>query len=121
MTEAANNTSAALFACDLTALSEGRRSAHQALALRLFGTLVQETRELPDGFAYRFDGEHYALVADFIAGERLCCPFFAFTLDVTPQHGPVWLRLTAAGDVKPFLQAEIGQLLVARPESEAAR
>ena len=111
MTQAANNTSAALFACDLTALSEQQRSAHQALALRLFSTLLQETRELADGFAYRFDGEHYALVADFIAGERLCCPFFTFTLEVTPQRGPVWLQLTAAGDVKPFLQAEIGQLL----------
>jgi hypothetical protein len=100
-----------LFACDLSALSEEQRAAHQALAVQLFGTLLQETRELPDGFAYRFDEQDYSLVAAFIANERQCCPFFAFTLEVAPQHGPVWLRLTAQGDVKPFLRAEIGQLV----------
>lgn len=106
---------ALLFSCDMMALSEEQRAAHQAVALQLFGTLLQETRELPDGYAYRFDGEHYALVAAFIAHERLCCPFFSFDLQVTPQQGPIWLRLTAAGDVKPFLRAELGQVMPNRP------
>lgn len=100
-----------LLACDLTALSEEQRTAHQAVAIQLFGSLLQETRELSDGFAYRFAAEHYQLVAAFIANERQCCPFLAFTLEVAPQHGPVWLKLTAHGDVKPFLRAELGQLI----------
>ncbi|HEY0738699.1 MAG TPA: hypothetical protein VGD69_27520 [Herpetosiphonaceae bacterium] len=101
-----------LFACDLTALSEEQRTTHQAVAIQLFGSLLRETRELPDGFAYRFDAEHYQLVAAFIANERQCCPFFAFTLEVAPHGGPVWLQLTAEGDVKPFLRAELGQLVI---------
>ena len=86
-------------ACDLTALSAEQRSAHLALVAQLFGSLVREIRELPDGYAYRFDGEHYQLAAEFIANERLCCPFLTFGLDVSPQRGPVWLRMTGEGEV----------------------
>ena len=97
-----------LFYCDMLTLSPAQRTAHQNLIARLFGTLVQDTRELPDGYAYRFDNEHYPLVATFITNEQLCCPFLTFELIVTPHRGPVWLQLTAPGDVKPFLQEELG-------------
>jgi hypothetical protein len=98
-----------LFFCDLSALSREQRAAHIPLSTRLFGSLVQETRELPDGYAFRFDGAHYPLLADFVTNERRCCPFFSFRLDVAPFAGPVWLHLTAEGDVKAFIREEIGQ------------
>jgi hypothetical protein len=88
--------------------------AHQELIGQLFGTLVQETRELPDGYAYRFQNEHYPLVATFITNEQLCCPFLTFELTVTPHRGPVWLQLTAPGDVKPFLKVELGYYIPQR-------
>lgn len=47
-----------LFYCDMATLSHEQRMAHQELIGQLFGTLVQETRELPDGYAYRFHNEH---------------------------------------------------------------
>ncbi len=97
-----------LFSCDLAALSHEQRTAHLALMTRLFGSLVQERRELPDGFAYRFDGEHYEQVATFITTERRCCPFLCFKLELAPHHGPIWLQLSAEGDVKPFLRTEVG-------------
>jgi hypothetical protein len=97
-----------LFYCDLTALSPIERAAHQERIAQLFGTLARETRELPDGFAYRLDGEHYPLLATFIADERRCCPFLAFRLEVAPEQGPLWLQITAQGDVKPFLVEEFG-------------
>ena len=100
-----------LFYCDLSALSREQRTAHLALMAQLFGSLVQETREQPDGFAYRFNGEDYGLVATFITTERRCCPFLCFKLEVAPHHGPIWLQLTAEGEVKPFLREEIGQYL----------
>ena len=103
------NTNEVLFYCDMLALSPTERQAHQALIGRLFGGLLEETRELEDGYAYRFDGEHYSLVAEFITHERLCCPFLTFGLTVAPRRGPVWLQLTAPGDVKPFLTEELGQ------------
>lgn len=97
-----------LFFCDMTALSSEERTAHQERIAELFGNLVRETRELADGFAFRFDGEHYPLLAAFIADERKCCPFLSFRLEVAPEQGPVWLQLTAPGDVKPFLVEELG-------------
>ena len=108
---ATNAATPFLFACDLSALSGAQRAAHIALASRLFGSLVQEVRELPDGFAFRFAGEHYEPVATFITNERRCCPFLSFNLDVAPHDGPVWLQLTAEGEVKPFLRAEFGHVL----------
>lgn len=103
------DTHEVLFYCDMLALSPTERQAHQALIGRLFGSLLQETRELVDGYAYRFEGEHYQLVAEFITHERFCCPFLTFGLTVAPQRGPLWLQLTAPGDVKPFLTEELGQ------------
>ena len=115
MTQAANNdASSFLFYCDMAALSLEQRKAHVEVITRLFGSLVQETQDLPDGYAYRFDGEQYALLAEFIMNERRCCPFLSFQLDVTPFAGSVWLRLTADGDVKPFLRDEIGYYLPAQ-------
>ena len=115
MTQApSNDASSFLFYCDMTALSREERTAHVELSTRLFGSLVQETRELADGYAYRFDGEHYALLADFVTNERRCCPFLSFKLDVAPYAGPVWLHVTAEGDVKPFLREEIGHYMPAR-------
>jgi hypothetical protein len=102
------NATPPLFSCDMTALSPEERAAHQERSARLFGSLVRETRELADGFAYRFDGEQYPLLAAFIADERECCPFLSFRLEITPEQGPLWLQLTAQGDVKPFLLEELG-------------
>jgi hypothetical protein len=109
MTETPNSTTASdHFACDMTALSPEQRTTHQERIGQLFGRLLQERRELDDGYAYCFDGEHYGLLAAFIADERLCCPFFGFRLDVASKSGPLWLHLTAQGDVKPFLREELG-------------
>jgi hypothetical protein len=100
-----------LFYCDMTALTPEQRTAHQELIGQLFGTLVQETRELPDGYRYRFDNEQYPLLATFIANEQSCCPFLTFNLTVASHRGPVWLQLTAPGDVKPFLMEELGHYI----------
>lgn len=50
-------------------------------------------------------------VAEFIANERLCCPFFGFTVEVEPQGGVLWLHLTGRDGVKSFIQAEVGAAL----------
>ena len=63
--------------------------------------------ELPDGFAFRFKPDDYTVITEFVANERLCCPFFRFTLDITPDSGPIWLRITGQEGVKPLLQATL--------------
>ena len=65
---------------------------------------------MPDGYAFRLPNESDVLLkaAEFIALERLCCPFFGFSLEVEPEGGALWLRLTGREGVKPFIHAEIG-------------
>jgi hypothetical protein len=96
-------------ACDLNAIADEQRAAHQIRARRVLHEAAQEVRELPAGYALRFTADDYAALAEFIANERLCCPFFTFELEVTPECGPIWLRLTGQSGVKEFLQAMLDQ------------
>jgi hypothetical protein len=85
-----------------------RGAQHIAAIEAVFGA-VQEIRELPDGYSFRLANETALLlkVADFLAKERLCCPFFGFALRIEPEGGAVWLSLTGREGIKPFIQAEI--------------
>jgi len=100
------------FACNMSAIPPAERSLHRAAIEEVFGA-VEEIRELPDGYAFRLPGSSDWLwkVADFIAKERLCCPFFGFGLELEPEGGALWLRLTGREGVKPFILAEIGSAL----------
>ena len=44
-------------------------------------------------------------IAEWIGLERACCPFLRFALDVEPNIGAVWLRLTGTARVKEFIGA----------------
>ena len=103
------------FVCDMEALSPEERPKHLAVLRRLF-SLVQGIDELPNGYAFLLaDGPNVLSdTAEFISRERLCCPFFGFSLDVEPEGGSVWLHLTGRDGVKPFIQAEIGEFLPER-------
>jgi hypothetical protein len=94
-------------ACDLTAIAPEQRERHGVIAEQLFGA-VQETQELPDGYAFRLPGTSEMLLkaAEFVSNERLCCSFFGFTLEIEPQGGSLWLKLTGSEQVKQFIQAE---------------
>ena len=102
-------------ACDMAAIPPERRAGHEALIRRLFGEAAREARELPDGYAWRFASEDYRDLAAFIDDERRCCPFLTFTLTLAPDGGPLWLRLTGGGEIKRFLQAELGVALTDGP------
>jgi hypothetical protein len=95
-------------ACDLTAIPASVREEHVLTAPKLF-RLAQEVQELPDGFAIRFLNEpgSFMQMATFVENERLCCPFFNFGLEVEPNNGPLWLRLTGQEGVKELLQTTL--------------
>jgi hypothetical protein len=95
------------FACDMTTLDAEGRERH-AVVTRQLNDGTQEVRELPDGYALRFtpSQESILLVSEFIARERLCCPFFTFEVVVEKDGGPVWLQLRGREGVKAFIQAE---------------
>ncbi len=85
---------------------------HIATAKHLFHS-VNEVRELPDGYAFLLPNKSDVLpeVAEFSSLEKLCCPFFGFTLEVEPEGRAVWLHLTGREGVNPFIRAEIGEFM----------
>jgi hypothetical protein len=91
----------------MTAIPADQRGAHHALIRRLLTDAVKEIRDLESGFALRFPEEEYDAVAEFVARERLCCPFLSFTLEVFPERGPLWLTLTGEGGAREFIRAEL--------------
>ena len=100
------------FACNMNAIPPEERGQHIAAIEAVFGA-VQEVRELPDGYSFRLANDSALLlkVAELIDKERLCCPFFGFTLHLEPEGGALWLSLTGREGVKPFILAEIGHAL----------
>jgi hypothetical protein len=95
-------------ACDLSALTAEQQERQRSLYGRLRED-VREVRELDDGYAFRHspDREVLLTIAEFVANERLCCPFFDFALTVERGGGPVWLRMTGKGEAKHVLEAEM--------------
>ena len=68
--------------------------------------LAEETRELEDGFAYRFanSADWIAKLIEFATTERQCCSFFQIELVFEPGLGPIWLRLRGPAGVKQFIR-----------------
>jgi hypothetical protein len=95
-------------ACDRLALTPEQRKRHFDELGPALRSLKTKVRELPDGFEFRFpsDMKTYQLVAEWAAGERVCCPFFEIDLRSEPEGGPLWLRLTGRDGVKEFIHAE---------------
>src|SRR5690349_8933175 len=99
-------------ACDMTVIPADQRPLHLAKSRELFSQ-IEETRELADGYEFRFADQSNLLkqLADFVSLEKLCCPFLRFDIEVEAESGPVWLRLTGREGVKEFIQEEVSGLI----------
>ena len=89
-------------ACRLT---DAQLQERRQTVLRKLGETMQETREFPNGYTYRFPGDEATLeeLATLIRFERQCCPFLTFRLTAEPNDGPLWLEVTGPGESKAFL------------------
>ncbi len=107
--EAARERTEIPIACDWSALTAEQQERQRTL-LTLLRADAEEVRELEDGYVFRHspDREVLLAVAEFVANERLCCPFFEFAITVERSRGPVWLRMTGEGEAKSVLEAEMG-------------
>lgn len=96
-------------ACRWSALSAAQQERQRVLYRQLRAD-VEEVVELEDGYAFRHSCDRALLlaVAEFVANERLCCPFFEFGITVERDGGPVWLRMRGEGGAKRLLEAETG-------------
>ena len=111
------------FACDRMALSPEARKQH----FDLLGPELRRThlriRELPDGYEFEFppDPASVQRVAEWSAGERLCCPFFDIDLRFEREHGAFWLRLTGREGVKQFIQSDFAKWFQTQPDSASMK
>jgi len=70
---------------------------------------IIERKELPNGYAFRFDGSDNVLdeLTEFIKTERECCSFFTFNLSVSGDKSELWLELTGVEGAKDFITQEL--------------
>ena len=96
--------------CDLTAIPAAARDAHMTNAAQLLQA-SEAVQALPDGYAFRLPNQAgmWLAAAQFIENERRCCPFFRFALEVEPDHGAIWLRMTGADGVKQLVETMFGE------------
>ena len=106
--QAASTKHESPFACDRLALDPEARKRHFDELGPELRSLRKAVRELPDGYEFQFpaDPKTIALVAEWAAGERLCCPFFDIQLRMEPEGGPFWLRLTGRKGTKDFIKVD---------------
>jgi hypothetical protein len=114
MVEQAAAESDVPIACSLAAIEPDELPRHREVTQALFAAVVEQV-ERDDGYSYRLPVESGAilLAAEFIARERLCCPFYTFTLELAPAGGALWLRLTGQEGAKEVLQSGLQELLTA--------
>jgi len=95
-------------ACSLTAAELREREASLLARLRSGVTAIEE---LPDGYAFTFEGDGKWLVraAEAVAAERDCCPFLTFEAVAQPDHGPLIVRITGPEGSKEFLRTILGE------------
>jgi hypothetical protein len=96
------------FACAPAALSPVERTRHFDELGPKLRSLRKSVRELPDGYAFEYAGDPatYRLVAEWAAGERVCCPFFDIDVRSEREGGSVWVRVTGRDGVKKFMEIE---------------
>ena len=93
-------------ACDPNALTPDQQEYWVKEIVPKLYREVQEIQELPNGWVWRLPSAPHVLtlVAEDLNMERLCCPFVNYTLEIEPNRGPFWLRMTGGKGVKEFLK-----------------
>jgi hypothetical protein len=94
-------------ACDRAALSPAVRKRHfEELGPALRARRIA-VRELPNGYEFEFpsDTATLAMITEWVAQERLCCPFFDIDVHVSRERGPVLLRLGGRPGTKELIRA----------------
>ena len=68
------------------------------------------TLETEKGYELQFGPQDVTLaeLADGVATESKCCPFFDFHIDLKSQGKLICLRLTGEEGIKQFIWAEFG-------------
>jgi len=100
-------------ACNTQVLATEAWAVHQRTTRQLFGELREASEELPNGYTFRFPAATFPLVVAFVDGERRCCPFFTFRIEVPPVERSITLCITGG----PAAKAVVAAALINAPRS----
>ena len=91
-------------------LSSPQLMKRKETVLKKLKQQVLETKELADGYAFKFPGSDKVLdeLTEFIKTERTCCDFFIFGLSISGDTSEAWLTLTGPEGAKDFISGELG-------------
>lgn len=93
-------------ACDMTVFTPAERESHIQNTLQLYQS-VRDIRAAENGYEFLFPyTTEVTKLAEFIAKEKMCCPFLEFTLRIGPNEKPISLTLTGPEGTQEFLREE---------------
>ena len=95
------------FYCNIAALLPAERVRHKQLTDKLT-SLRKEVIEMEKGYEFQYSPSEVSLLelADWVAAEGKCCPFFDFHIDLEREGTLLCLRLTGAEGIKAFIRSE---------------
>jgi hypothetical protein len=95
------------FYCNMKALSPAERASHKKLTDRLIAVRT-EIVEMDRGYEFQFSPSTMTLaeLADWVADEGECCPFFDFHIDLEREGKLLCLRVTGEQGIKAFIRAQ---------------
>jgi hypothetical protein len=95
------------FYCNTKALNPRERARHKLLTDKIVAerNKIVETEK---GYEFQYTSSTVSLaeLADWVAAESKCCPFFGFHIDLENEGQLLCLRLTGEEGVKSFMRAE---------------
>jgi hypothetical protein len=95
------------FYCNIKALTPEERARHKLLTEKLM-TARKESVETEKGYEFQYSPADVSLaeLAEWVAAESKCCPFFDFHIDLEREGKLACLRLTGEEGIKAFIRAE---------------
>ena len=95
------------FYCNIAALLPAERVRHKQLTDKLT-SLRKEVIEMEKGYEFQYSPSEVSLaeLAEWVAAEGKCCPFFDFHIDLEREGTLLCLRLTGAEGIKAFIRSE---------------
>jgi len=95
------------FYCNTKALNPEERAHHKLLTDKIVAER-ERIVETDKGYEFQYSPSTVSLaeLADWVAAESRCCPFFSFHIDLENEGQLLCLRLTGEDAVKSFIRAE---------------
>ena len=95
------------FYCNIKALNPAERERHKQLTDKLIAAR-REIVETEKGYEFQYSPSNVSVgeLANWVAAEGKCCPFFDFHIDLEREGSLVCLRLTGEEGIKPFIRSE---------------